>query len=123
MCFNELIRGLAERMGIAGEIEVDSEQRCLLEFDGMGVVIQGVGAAETVALLSPVGMPPPATPVQLYACRLALIRGRIPGASSGGGVAGERAIDGVGRRFHLCLRRRVTLGDRHPYTGCRSKQR
>lgn len=66
MDFGELIKGLAEKMGIGGEIEVDDDQRCFLEFDGMGVVIQGVDAAETVALLSPVGMPPPEDPAQLY---------------------------------------------------------
>lgn len=101
MCFNELIRGLAERMGIAGEIEVDSEQRCLLEFDGMGVVIQGVGAAETVALLSPVGMPPPENPVQLYRALLEanyLFQGTSGATLSvnpdGGGVMLCRQLDG-----------------------------
>ena len=66
MCFNELIKGLAEKMGVGSEIEIDDEQRCLLEFDDMGVVIQGVDAAEAVVLLSPIGMPPPENPAQLY---------------------------------------------------------
>lgn len=66
MCFKDLIAGLAEKVGLAGEVETDDESRCLLEFDGMGVVIQGVDAAETVILLSPVGMPPPEDPAQLY---------------------------------------------------------
>lgn len=66
MRFNELVRGLAEKMGIGGVVEIDAEQRCFLEFDGLGVVIQGVDAAETVALLSPVGLPPPEEPGALY---------------------------------------------------------
>lgn len=66
MDFSELIKGLAEKMGIGGEIEVDDEQRCFLEFDDMGVVIQGVDAAEAVVLLAPIGIPPPEDPAQLY---------------------------------------------------------
>lgn len=66
MCFSELIKGLAEKIGIGAEIEVDADQRCFLEFDGMGVVIQGVDAAETVAFLSPIGRPPPEDPCALY---------------------------------------------------------
>ena len=66
MQFEELIQGLAEKMGVGSEIEVDDEQRCFLEFDDMGVVIQGVDAAEAVVLLSPIGMPPPENPAQLY---------------------------------------------------------
>lgn len=62
MDFSELIKGLAEKMGIGGEIEVDDEQRCFLEFDDMGVVIQGVDAAEAVVLLAPIGIPPPEDP-------------------------------------------------------------
>ena len=101
MYFNELIRGLAERIGIGGEIEVDSDQRCLLEFDGMGVVIQGVDAAETVALLSPVGMPPPENPEQLYRALLeanSLFQGTSGATLSvnpdGGGVMLCRQLDG-----------------------------
>ena len=101
MYFNELIRGLAERIGIGGEIEVDSDQRCLLEFDGMGVVIQGVDAAETVALLSPVGMPPPENPEQLYRALLEanyLFQGTSGATLSvnpdGGGVMLCRQLDG-----------------------------
>lgn len=101
MQFNELIRGLAEKMGIGGEIEVDDEQRCFLEFDGMGVVIQGVEAAETVALLSPVGVPPPEDPCALYRALLEanyLFQGTSGATLSvnpdGGGVMLCRQLDG-----------------------------
>lgn len=66
MPYRELIRGLAEKAGIAGEVEFDDEERCLLEFDGMDVVIQGVDAAHAVAFVAPVGEPPPERPERLY---------------------------------------------------------
>lgn len=66
MYFKELISEFAEKLGIAGGVEFDDEDRCLIEFDGMGVVIQGVDAVGAVVLLSPIGMPPPEDPAQLY---------------------------------------------------------
>lgn len=66
MYFKDLISDFAEKIGIPRDVEIDDESRCLIEFDGMGVVIQGVDAAETVALIAPVGMPPPEDPGRLY---------------------------------------------------------
>ena len=66
MQYRELINGLVEKAGIAGEVEFDEEERCLLAFDGMNVVIQGVDAAHAVALVAPVGEPPPERPERLY---------------------------------------------------------
>ena len=66
MEFKDLINGLAEKMGVGEDIEIDAENRCLLEFDNMGVVIQGVDAAQAVVLLAPIGVPPPENPTQLY---------------------------------------------------------
>lgn len=66
MIFKELISGLGEKMGIMGGIEIDDEGRTLLEFDGMGVVLQGVDEANKLTLLSPVGLPPPEDPARLY---------------------------------------------------------
>ena len=66
MQYRELIKGLAEKAGIAGEVQIDDEERCLLEFDGMNVVIQGVDAAHAVAFIAPVGEPPPEQSERLY---------------------------------------------------------
>lgn len=66
MQYRELIKGLAEMAGLAGGVEIDDEERCLLEFDGFGVVIQGIDAANAIALVSPVGEPPPEDPARLY---------------------------------------------------------
>ncbi len=66
MMFKELIEGLGEKMGVMGEIEIDDEGRSLLEFDGMGVVLQGVDEVNKLTLLSPVGLPPPEDPARLY---------------------------------------------------------
>lgn len=66
MMFKELIEGLGEKMGIGGEIEIDDEGRAFLEFDGMGVVLQGVDEVNKLTFLSTVGMPPPENPARLY---------------------------------------------------------
>lgn len=66
MHYRELIAGLAEKVGIRDGIEFDDEERCLLEFDGMNVVIQGVDAAHAVAFIAPVGEPPPEQSERLY---------------------------------------------------------
>lgn len=59
MEFRELMAVLAEKTGVKDEIEIDDENRCLMEFDGMGVVIQGVDEAGVVNFLSALGEPPP----------------------------------------------------------------
>ena len=66
MQYRELIKGLVEKAGIAGEVEIDDEERCLLEFDGFGVVIQGADAADSIAFISPVAELPPEKPERLY---------------------------------------------------------
>ena len=66
MQYRELIKGLVEKAGIAGEVEIDDEERCLLEFDGFGVVIQGVDAANAITFVSPVAELPPENPERLY---------------------------------------------------------
>lgn len=66
MQYRELIKGLVEKAGIAGEVEIDDEERCLLEFDGFGVVIQGVDAANVILFISPVAELPPEKPERLY---------------------------------------------------------
>lgn len=101
MNFSELIGQFAAKIGIGAEIEIDSEERCFLEFDGMGVVIQGMAATETVAVLSPVGMPPPEDPCALYKALLEanyLFRGTSGATLSvnpeDGGVMLCRSLDG-----------------------------
>lgn len=66
MQYRELIKGLVEKAGIVGEVEIDDEERCLLEFDGFGIVIQGVDAANTISFIAPVADLPPENPERLY---------------------------------------------------------
>lgn len=66
MEFRELIAGLAQKVGIKDKIEFDDEERCLINFDGMDVIIQGVDAIRTVAIVAPVGEPPPEHLEMLY---------------------------------------------------------
>ena len=66
MQYRELIKGLVEKAGIAGEVEIDDEERCLLEFDGFGVVIQGIDAANAISFVAPVAELPPEKPERLY---------------------------------------------------------
>ena len=66
MTFRELIDSLAEKVGLKDGIELDEENRCLVEFDGMGVVIQGDDDLRMLSLLSPLGEPPPERLEVLY---------------------------------------------------------
>ena len=96
MPYRELIRGLAEKAGIAGEVEFDDEERCLLEFDGMGVVIQGVDAAHAVAFVAPVGEPPPERPERLY--RMLLEANHVFGETGGATLS----VNPDGGYVYLC---------------------
>lgn len=66
MRFRELIDELAEKAKVDGGIELDSENRCFMEFEEMGVVIQGLDEVNLVSFLSAVGEPPPERLEELY---------------------------------------------------------
>ena len=66
MEFASLIAELGNRLHVRGDIEVDDENRCLMEFDGMGVVIQGDDELRTLSLLAPLCDPPPERLEELY---------------------------------------------------------
>lgn len=71
MYFKELIDALAEKANVVGGIELDDENRCFMEFDDMGVVIQGVDETSQVLLLSAIAEPPPERLEELYRSLLA----------------------------------------------------
>lgn len=66
MCFRELMDELAEKANVVGGIELDGENRCFMEFDDLGVVIQGLDEVNLVSFLSAVGEPPPERLEELY---------------------------------------------------------
>lgn len=66
MLFKELISDLAERAQVQGGIDIDDENRCFMEFDDMGVIIQGVDETSQVLLISAIGEPPPERLEGLY---------------------------------------------------------
>ena len=66
MYFKELIDSLAAQLHITDGIEIDRENRCSLEFDGMCVVIQGVDEVQAVVFCSPLGEPPPDQLFEFY---------------------------------------------------------
>ena len=66
MYFKELIDALAEKANVMGGIELDDENRCFMEFDDMGVIIQGVDETSQVLLLSAIAEPPPERLEELY---------------------------------------------------------
>ena len=66
MEFRELIDALAEKTGVREGIEIDAQNRCLMEFDDMGVVIQGIDEVGTLTLMSVLGEPPPERLEGLY---------------------------------------------------------
>ena len=105
MLYRELVRGLAEKAGIAGEVEIDDEERCLLSFDGMDVVIQGMDAAHAVAFVAPVGEPPPERPERLY--RMLLEANHAFGGTGGATLS----VNPDGGYVYLCRQLDVrTLG-------------
>ena len=66
MDFKELIETLGEKTGIGKGLELDEENRCLIEFDGMGVLMQGIDEAHAATFLAQVGEPPPDRQERLY---------------------------------------------------------
>lgn len=66
MDFVELVNALAEKVGLAEGIEIDSDNRCLMEFDGMIVALQGLDEVGQVSFFSSVGEPPPERLERLY---------------------------------------------------------
>lgn len=96
MYFRELMAGLAEKIGLKGEIEIDDEERCLIAFDGMDVVIQGVDAARAVAFVAPVGELPPERPDRLY--RTLLEANHVFGGTAGATLS----VNPEGGWVYLC---------------------
>lgn len=66
MEFKELIDEFAARVGVTESVEVDDENRCAFEIDGMGVIAQGLDEVGIVSLLAFIAPPPPERLERLY---------------------------------------------------------
>lgn len=66
MEFKELIADFAARVGVTESVEVDDENRCAFEIDGMGVIAQGLDEVGVVSLLAFIAPPPPERLERLY---------------------------------------------------------